>query len=101
VVTIAPNSSIGHLVRLLADTRVSGLPVVDPAERVVGTVSATDVSRASGEKDDTKARSTTFEHTMVRDIMTPNPRMIGPDANAREAARQMFYTEVRRFIVVN
>ena len=99
VVTIAPESSIGDLVRLLADTRVSGLPVVDPTGRVVGVVSATDVLQAAGEKDDTKARSTMFEHTMVRDIMTPNPQVIAPDANAREAAQQMLYTEVRRLFV--
>lgn len=99
VVTIAPESSISDLVRLLADTRVSGLPVVDPTGRVVGVVSATDVLQAAGEQDDTKARSTMFEHTMVRDIMTPNPQVIAPDANAREAAQQMLYSEVRRLFV--
>ena len=77
VITIAPESSIGELVRM----------------------PATDVLQAAGEKDDTKARSTMFEHTMVRDIMTPNPQVIGPDADARQAAQQMLYTEVRRLFV--
>jgi CBS domain-containing protein len=99
VITIAPDSSIGELVRMLADARVSGLPVVDSAGRVIGVVSATDVLQAAGEKDDTKARSTMFEHTMVRDIMTPNPQVIGPDADARQAAQQMLYTEVHRLFV--
>jgi CBS domain-containing protein len=99
VVTIAPDSSIGELVQSLADTRVSGLPVVDPAGRVIGVVSATDVLQAAGEKDDSQARSTMFEHTMVRDIMTPNAQVIQPDADARQAAQQMLYTEVRRLFV--
>ena len=99
VITIAPDASIGDLVRSLADARVSGLPVVDSTGRVIGVVSATDVLQAAGEKDDTKARSTMFEHTTVRDIMTPNPQVIGPDADARQAAQQMLYTEVRRLFV--
>lgn len=99
VITIAPDASIGELVQSLADTRVSGLPVVDRAGRVIGVVSATDVLQAAGEKDDPKARSTMFEHTLVRDIMTPNPQLIQPDADARQAAQQMLYTEVRRLFV--
>jgi CBS domain-containing protein len=35
----------------------------------------------------------------VRDIMTPNPLSIEPDADARDAARQMLYAEVRRLFV--
>lgn len=99
VVTIAPDASIADLVQALADARVSGLPVVDQAGRVVGVVSATDVLQAAGEKADSEARSTMFEHMMVRDIMTPTPQMIEPDADAREAAQRMLYTEVRRLFV--
>jgi CBS domain-containing protein len=99
VITIAPDASIGELVQSLADARVSGLPVVDQTGRVIGVVSATDVLQAAGEKDDTRARSNMFEHTTVRDIMTPNAQVIGPDADARQAAQQMLYTEVRRLFV--
>ena len=99
VVAIAPDSSIGELVQSLADAHVSGLPVVDRAGRVIGVVSATDVLQAAAEKGDTQARSTMFERTMVRDIMTPTPQVIAPDADAREAAQQMLYTEVRRLFV--
>jgi CBS domain-containing protein len=35
----------------------------------------------------------------TRDIMTPNPLVIEPDADAREAARHMLYTEVKRLFV--
>jgi CBS domain-containing protein len=97
--TIAPDASIVELVQSLADSRVSGLPVVNPSGRVIGVVSATDVLQATAEQDDAKARRTLFERMTVRDIMTPNPHVIEPDADAREAARHMLYTEVRRLFV--
>jgi CBS domain-containing protein len=99
LVTIAPDASIAELVQSLADSRVSGLPVVDSAGRVVGVVSATDVLQAAAEKDDTRARSAMFEHTTVRDLMTSEPQVIRPDADAREAAQQMLHSEVRRLFV--
>lgn len=97
--TIAPEASIGELVQSLADSRVSGLPVVNLAGHVIGVVSATDVLQAAAEQDDARARRTLFERTMVRDIMTADPHVIQPDADAREAAQHMLYTEVRRLFV--
>jgi CBS domain-containing protein len=97
--TIAPESSVAELVRAMADSRVSGLPVVTPAGHVVGVVSATDVLHASSEPQDAKARATLFEHTMVRDLMTPDPYVIQPDADVREAAKHMLYADVRRLFV--
>jgi CBS domain-containing protein len=35
----------------------------------------------------------------VKDIMTPNPRVIEPEADVREAAKHMLYTEVSRLFV--
>ena len=97
--TIAPEASIAILVESLADSHVSGLPVVNPAGTLVGVVSATDVLQAAAEQSDEKARTTLFEHMMVRDIMTSNPQTIEPDADARQAAQHMLYSEVRRLFV--
>lgn len=97
--TIAPDASIANLVQSLADGRVSGLPVVNPGGSVIGVVSATDVLQADAEQDEVKARRERFGHLTVRDIMTPNPHVIAPDADVREAARQMLYTDVRRLFV--
>ena len=99
VATIAPDASIADLVQTLADSHVSGLPVVNPTGRIVGVVSATDVLQAAAEKGDNEARSTMFEHMKVRDIMTTTPLVIEPSADARQAAQQMLYTEVRRLFV--
>jgi len=99
VTTIAPDASIAELVQSLADSRVSGLPVVSSAGRVVGVVSATDVLQAAAEKDEADARAALFETMTVSDIMSTRPQMIQPDADARAAAQQMLYTEVRRLFV--
>ena len=60
---------------------------------------ATDVLQASSEPQDAKARATLFEHTMVRDLMTPDPDVIQPDADVREAAKHMLYADVRRLFI--
>jgi CBS domain-containing protein len=97
--TIAPDSSIADLVQALADSHVSGLPVVSPSGQIVGVVSATDVLQASAENEDARARTNLFEHTRVSDIMTRDAHLIEPDADARDAAKQMLYGEVRRLFV--
>lgn len=99
VTTIAPDATIAELVQALADSHVSGLPVVSPSGKVVGVVSATDVLQAAAEHDDHAARSKMFEHKTVSDIMSTTPLVITPDADAREAAQHMLYTEVHRLFV--
>ena len=97
--TIAPDASIAELVQALADSHVSGLPVVSPSGKVMGVVSATDVLQAAAEKEDAKARSTMFDHMTVNDIMSTTPLVIAPDAEVQEAAQHMLYTEVHRLFV--
>ena len=99
VKAIAPDASIAELVRSLAEARVSGLPVVDAEGHVIGVVSAGDVLRAAAEQDDGQARAALFQRVRVRDIMTPNPHVIEPDADSREAAKHMLYADVRRLFV--
>lgn len=98
VKTIAQDASVAELVQLLADENISGLPVTDSG-RLIGVVSSTDVLQAAAEKDDEMARGTLFEHTRVRDLMSPNPQVIQPDADVREAARNMLYADVKRLFV--
>src|SRR6478672_10487616 len=47
VVSIAPTATIFDAARLLINTRVSGLPVVDENGRMVGVVSEADLIRSS------------------------------------------------------
>lgn len=97
--TIAPEATVAEVVQLLADSHVSGLPVVDAEGRVLGVVSATDVLEAAAEHDDPGGRNALFEHTTARDLMTPNALVIEPDADVKQAAQRMLYGEVRRLFV--
>jgi CBS-domain-containing membrane protein len=99
VQSIAPDAPIVDLVNTLADTRVSGLPVVDESAHVIGVVSAADVLREAAALSDPKARSRTLARETVRDIMTPNAQLIAPDADVREAAKRMRDADVRRLFV--
>ena len=40
-----------------------------------------------------------FENTLVRDLMTPKPMTIPPQAPMKEAAQQMLYANVHRLFV--
>ncbi len=45
------------------------------------------------------ARDRLFDETMVMEIMAPWPMTIAPDADVRDAAREMLYLEVQRLFV--
>jgi len=97
--TVVSDTPVSEVVVSLADARVTGLPVVDPRERVIGVVSSTDLIAAQAETRSAAEREILLEQTPVRDIMTPKPLMIESTAQVQEAARHMLYVEVRRLFV--
>lgn len=99
VVTIDPEATVAELVQAMADSRVSGVPVVSSTGRVLGVVTVTDVLRAESEQGDSRDRTRLFEHTVVRDLMTPDAHTIELDADVRQAAQRMLYADVRRLFV--
>lgn len=66
---------------------------------MVGVISSTDILASEEEAEDQRARETLFEETFVRDLMTPRPLTISPDAEVKEAAQQMLYADVHRLFV--
>lgn len=98
--SIAADATVADAVREMADGRVSALPVLQ-GQSVVGVVSTTDVLQAQAEVEDRRARAVLFEQTAVADLMTRDPLTIEPDADVRDAARQMLYADVHRLFVVN
>lgn len=98
VKTISPDATVTELVLILADTHVSGLPVVDDRGRMIGVVSTTDLVRAGAEADEEGPWS--LDAMLVRDIMSPHPLTIGPDTEVEAAAQQMMYADVHRLFVV-
>ena len=96
---VTSDTPVSEVVVSLADAQVTGLPVVDARNRVIGVVSSTDLIDAQAETRSAEERQVLLEHTPVRDIMTPRPLMIESTAEVQEAARHMLYTEVRRLFV--
>ncbi|GAB1342007.1 CBS domain-containing protein [Gemmatimonas sp.] len=99
--TIRADANVAEAVQIMADSHVSGLPVVDRSDRVVGVLSTTDVLQAQAEHDDRRARTELFERTEVRELMSTPPQTIGPNADVRDAAKHMLEAEVHRLFVVD
>jgi predicted transcriptional regulator len=99
VQTVRGDASVAEVVVSLADSHISGMPVVDGAGKVIGVLSTSDVLAAEAEADDASSRQVLFENTAVQDIMTTKPFTIEPGADIREAARQMLYGDVHRLFV--
>jgi CBS domain-containing protein len=101
VKTVSMDAAVNDAVVTLTDWHVSALPVVDAMGRMVGVISGTDILTSEAESQDTAAREMLFEGTTVRDLMTPHPLTVSPDAEVREAAQQMLYADVHRLFVTN
>ena len=99
VVTIGMETSVQSAVVMLADDHISAVPVTDTTGRMIGVVSSTDILTAEAEVEDEAAREALFASTPVRDLMTPRPLTVAPDADVKEAAQQMLYADVHRLFV--
>lgn len=97
--TVTPGTSVAEAVLVIADHHVSALPVVERRGQIVGVLSTSDILNAAAETASPEEREELFEHTLVREIMTPRARTIGIDADVKEAAQQMLYLEIHRLFV--
>lgn len=98
VKTIGPDATIAEAVELLAEGHVSGLPVVDKHDRIVGVLSSSDILEAEAEATGAD-RDRLFDNTTVAELMTATPHLTTPDLDIREAAQQMLYLDVHRLFV--
>lgn len=100
VQTVPSDAVVNDVVLVMAESRISALPVVDGTGRIVGVISRTDALASEEEEaEDQTARDTPLEQTLVRDLVTPQPLTIGPEANVEEAAWQMLRADVHRLFV--
>ena len=99
VQTVPSDAVVNDAVLVIADSRISALPVVDGAGHMVGVISTTDILASEEEAEDQSARDTLFNKTFVRDLMTPGPITIAPDAEVKEAAQKMLHADVHRLFV--
>jgi len=97
--TIRCTDSLVDAIALLAESHVSGVPVVDDHGRLVGVLSNSDILETLAEHTDPDEREAVFAETLVQEIMTPRPQTISPDALVKDAAQRMLYLEVHRLFV--
>jgi CBS domain-containing protein len=99
VQNIPPDALVGDVVITLAESRISALPVVDAGGLLLGVISTTDILASEEEAENQEAREAVLDKTTVRDLMTPRPLTISPEASIGEAARQMLEADVHRLFV--
>jgi CBS domain-containing protein len=116
VVSIGPGASVRDAIRLMLDHRVSGVPVVDDAGKVVGILTEGDLLRR-GETGTERRRRAWLEFLMgpgrlaedyvkthgrrVAEIMTHEVVSIGPDTPAAELVRLMESRHIKRLPVLD
>ncbi len=99
VITVLADDTIADAIVTLAEAHVSGVPVVDRRHRLLGVLSTTDILTALSERGVQGGSTEFLEETPVRDLMTPRPLVISPEAQAREAAQHMLFLGVHRLFV--
>lgn len=118
-IVVRTETPLNEAIKILAERRISGLPVVDDTGQLVGVISETDLmwqetgvtppayimfldsviflkNPAQYERDLHKALGQT-----VGEVMSSNPISISPDKLLKEAAQIMHEQEVRRLPIVD
>ena len=96
-VVVTEDDAIAGVAELLAGYEITGLPVVDDADRLVGVISQTDLVRLRG----LTVPWAGWHGLMVRDLMTKPAKTISGSAPLDEAARRMTAEHVHRLVVVD
>ena len=96
-VVISEEEAIAGVAELLAGYQISGLPVVDADDRLVGVISQTDLIRLQG----ASIPWTGWHGLIVRDVMSWPAQTIDGTASLDDAARQMSAAGIHRLIVVD
>lgn len=114
-VTISVDATIDEAVRLMLENRLSGLPVVDPADRIVGVLTEGDLLRRAELGTERKrprwlefvlgpaAGASDYVHAhgrRVSEVMTETPTCIGERAPLSEIVDLMEKRRVKRLPVV-
>lgn len=114
VVSVAPNTPVMGVARLLAERHISGVPVTDADRKVLGVVSEGDlIKQVSGRSDESPgffkslfadpakmAQQYVKSHgRTAADIMTPNPLTVTEDTPAGDIAELLDKEHIRRVFV--
>ncbi|QUQ64067.1 CBS domain-containing protein [Kutzneria sp. CA-103260] len=104
VAVVRGDTPFKDVVALLAERRVSGVPVLDKDDRVVGIVSETDLLHGTTEKRKpfwAGGRHGYHPHRVAAQLMTSPAVCVHPDATVAHAAKLLAEEGVRRLPVVD
>jgi CBS domain-containing protein len=79
VVSVTPDMTARHLARVLADHEISGTPVVDAADRLVGVVSSTDLVRLAASDDEVHLTASALRAEMPQERDPDDEVDVDPD----------------------
>lgn len=123
VVSVSPQDPLSTVHRLFVEEDITGAPVVDDQERIVGVISSTDLMRAAADEHDTaRADPGYFRENLefsgpelssapedylnrlgertVEECMSDELVQVSPDASIPEVARTLRSQQVHRVVVV-
>lgn len=103
VVSVAPGTGFKDVAKLLAQYDVSGVPVLDDEDRVVGVVSQTDLlaHTVSGLSHPAEQSSTVAGPPSASDVMSAPAVTVHAEETVADAARLMTRRSVERLPVVD
>ena len=119
IVTVTPETSLEAAIKILAEKKISGLPVIDKQGELVGVISETDLTWQTTGVDtppyimfldsviylQNPAKHNEEVHKalgqIVQDAMSDRPTTVKGSQLVREAARLMHDKKVRRLPVVD
>jgi len=87
VITVRKNTLIKEAVTFLSENKISGLPIVDEENHVLGMITEADILARDGEK--------------VEDIMTSPALTTTPDTDIRDVARILNEKKIKRLPVID
>lgn len=96
-VVVLEDDAISSVAELLAGYEITGLPVVDADDHLVGVISQTDLVRLRA----STVPRTGWHGLVVRDLMTTPAKTIQAWESLDEAARRMMVDHVHRLVVVD
>ena len=113
VISVRPDTDLQEAARLLSENRISGMPVVDENNRVLGVISEADLLLLAGLKSEhtfrdilrkilgepTPARSSPGNH--VKQVMSFPPITSKPDDDIGEVAKVLDERRIKRLPVVD
>jgi CBS domain-containing protein len=106
-VTVGPKTPLSRALALMDEHSVTMLPVVTPAEMIIGVLSEADVIRGALPTDPRRHQLPVDDdarveiHHEVGELMSPHPVTVTPDTDLADAAAVMTDTMVKSLPVID